>query len=77
MEVNRALTSIYLVLGNRTGYSQVVSPPLHQLGWIYVRDDDKRDWPIPLMQVGKGYWVFMINPGTLAGFTFTPMSLGL
>jgi hypothetical protein len=73
MQVNRALTSIYLVLGDRTGYSQVVSPPLHQLGWIYVRDDDNRGLPIPLMQVGKGYWVFMINPGTLAGFIFTPI----
>jgi hypothetical protein len=68
MYVDDALTSIYLVTGDKTGYAQVVSPPADQESWYYIRDDG----PPPEMVVGKGYWVFMINEGTLGGFTFTP-----
>ena len=55
--------------GDLTGYSQVVSPPINQLGWIYIRDGEDN----PLMRIGKGYWVFLINGGTLAGFSCTPI----
>jgi hypothetical protein len=68
MGVVEALTSIYTVTGDLPGYSQVVSPPLGQPGWSHVRNGVDN----PLMIPGKGYWVFMTNGGTLAGFTFTP-----
>ena len=68
MGVIEALTSIYIVTPDLIGYSQVTSPPHCQPGWYYVRDGGDN----PILLVGKGYWVFMINGGTLAGFTFTP-----
>ncbi|MCL0053262.1 S8 family serine peptidase [Dehalococcoidales bacterium] len=71
MEVDRALATVYLVPGDLTGYSLVVSPPLNQPPWIYIRDEEVHE---QFMKVGKGYWVFMINPGTLAGFIFTPIT---
>jgi hypothetical protein len=72
MSVEDALVSAYKVIGDLTGYSQVASPAIgNQNAWIYVRDAGSP----PNMQVTKGYWVFMINPGILPGFTFTPMSL--
>jgi len=69
MNIADALVSIYHVTGDLTGYSQVVSPPTNQPYWVFIRDKASAD----LMIVGKGYWVFMINGGTLAGFTFTPL----
>ena len=68
MAAKDALTSIYNVTGDLTGYVQVISPPLCQESWLYIRDGEIS----PMMEIGKGYWVFMINGGTLAGFTFTP-----
>jgi uncharacterized repeat protein (TIGR02543 family) len=69
MGVIEGMSSIYVVTGDLTGYSQVVSPPVDQPAWIYIRGGVDN----PLMIPGKGYWVFMINGGTLAGFTFTPL----
>ncbi|MFC1969514.1 hypothetical protein ACFLVF_03405 [Chloroflexota bacterium] len=63
-----ALVSIYMVTGDLTGYSQVVSPNVCQPSWFCIRDGLNN----PAMLVGKGYWGFMINEGTLTGFTFTP-----
>ena len=75
MAVNQALTSVYKVAGDLTGYSQVVSPALGcQEAWAFVRDGGSP----PNMHPTCGYWVFMVNApsGTnLAGFTFTPMRL--
>jgi hypothetical protein len=75
MPVDDALSSIYKVTGDLTGYTQVVSPSLGgQDAWVYIRDASSP----PDMQVAKGYWVFMANApdGTaVAGFTFTPISL--
>jgi hypothetical protein len=69
MYVDEALTSIYLVTGDKTGYAQVVSPPADQPSWYYVRDV----YPCTVkMQIGKGCWVFMRNAGTFGGFTSTP-----
>jgi len=70
MGVVDALASVYLVTGDLTGYIQVLSPAINAPNdWVYVRDGEGN----PLMVVGKGYWVFMINGGTLAGFTSTPL----
>ena len=63
--------------GDVTGYAQVVSPPVNQPSWIFIPPDTY----IPpeavgeMILIGRGYWVFMENPGTLAGLTFTPISL--
>jgi len=44
-----------------------------QQGWVYVKGQDIPEneddgW----MKSTFGYWIFMINPGMLAGFTVTP-----
>jgi len=73
-----ALASICMVPGSpigAIGYSQVVSPPMNQEPWICTHVIDSWMGGDNLMRPTKGYWVFMINNGTLAGFTFTPMSL--
>ncbi len=74
MSVVDALTSVYTVPGDLTGYSQVVSPSIGgQTAWIYIRNATVE----PDMQATKGYWVFMVNAPTgttLGGFTFTPMT---
>jgi hypothetical protein len=78
MKANSALVSVKEVSGGLTGYSVVISPPLCQRPWIYT-NGAIGDWdgvpPAPdgWMVIGKGYWVFMLNDGTLAGFTFTPL----
>jgi len=73
MSVENALISIEIVPGDflSVGYSMVVSPPVNQDAWTCPPSG----WETSMMQPTKGYWVFMINDGTLAGFTFTPMSL--
>jgi hypothetical protein len=65
MGVGEALTSVYNVTNDLRGYNQVISPTVGQPAWIYIRDGEDN----PIMLVGKGYWVFMINSGTMAGFT--------
>ena len=71
MFANNALTSLYMVTSDLTGYSVVISPPLSQSPWTFVRGGSPQ-----IMQPTRGYWVFMENgPDTLAGFTFTPFSL--
>lgn len=76
--------------GDQRGYAQVVSPPMNQFPWIYIPPvtggaggtfiAPEFDGPAGqeaqqcVMVVGRGYWVFMLNPGYLAGLTFTPMS---
>jgi hypothetical protein len=69
MQVDLALTSIYLVRGNKVGYTEVVSPLAGQDSWYYLRDIQPCD---VFMEIGKGCWVYMINGGTLGGFTCTP-----
>jgi len=82
LKATDALISVAEVSGGLTGYKVVVSPPVNQPGWIYT-GGPIADWngqgPPPdgwMLNTG-GYWVFMLNDGTLAGFTFTPISLGM
>jgi hypothetical protein len=74
MSVTNALTSVYKVSGDYTGYIQVISPAIgNQTSWVYIRDAGS----VPDMKWTKGYWVFMVNAPTgttLAGFTFTPIT---
>jgi hypothetical protein len=62
------LISVYEGTGGVTGYTMVVSPGINQPFWIYYRDGSSEDL-LPY----KGYWVYMQNPGQLAGF-FNPVS---
>ena len=57
--------SLITIDGN---YSIVLSPGLNQQGWSYVQGDPSTDL-LPY----KGYWVYMNNPDTLAGFSTTPL----
>ena len=86
LPLDEALVSVAGVTGGLTGYVQVVSPPVYQYPWIYTGDPSQIstspnwvDWTglEGWMLMTDGYWVFMLNPGIVAGFTFTPMSLGM
>ena len=84
LPVNEALATVYTVTGDLTGYSLVVNPPvnwwfLEQIGgssppelWSYFWRDGADP---PVLYITQGYWVFMINDGTLAGFSSTPIPL--
>jgi len=72
MPARMALATVSTVTGDLTGWDLVVSPPVNQQPWSYLRVQMS---PAPPMEITRGYWVFMINDGTLAGFTFTPISL--
>jgi hypothetical protein len=64
--------SLITIYGDATepGYLIVKSPGINQPGWSYVRDGPTTDL-LPY----KGYWVYMENQKTLAGFSTTPISL--
>jgi len=82
LKANETLVSVAEVTGGLTGYKLVVSPSLNPSSWIYssgaIADwDGEGQAPDGWMLRTYGYWVFMLNDGTLAGFTFTPVSLGM
>ncbi len=68
MAVRNAVASAGLGHRGLTGYAQVISPGINQAGWTFVRVDAGN----PNMEPAKGYWLFMVNPGELTGFSFTP-----
>jgi len=82
LKASEALVSVEEVSGGLTGYKLVVSPSVNQTFWIYT-GGAIADWngqgqaPAGWMMPNKGYWVFMLNDGTLAGFAFTPVSLDM
>lgn len=76
MPVKDALVSVFFVPNSAAanalplwGYSQVVSPSTNTFEWAFTRES----LLIPGMHVGEGYWVAMVNPGQLTGFTSTPL----
>ncbi len=69
MPVSQAFASVETVPGGGDGYVMVISPGLNQPGWGYARGGTPRDL-LPF----RGYWVIMENPGTLFGFSTTPLS---
>ncbi len=79
MKADEALSSVEEVTGGLPGYVTVVSPPLCQEPWVYS-GGNIADWngqpPAPegWLLIGKGYWVYMLNDGVLAGFTSTPVN---
>jgi hypothetical protein len=69
MPVNQALISVVLTPAGLRGYTMVISPPLNQAGWVYTVGADNP----PNMSPFIGFWVFMENDDTLAGFSTTPI----
>ncbi|WP_332449831.1 hypothetical protein, partial [Methanoculleus sp.] len=68
-----ALTSAEETPAGLTGYTIVVSPSINPEAWVLTRNDwwdDGYD-----MDATCGYWVFMENPDTLAGFSSTPLPM--
>lgn len=75
MDAEDALASAYYVAGaNNIGYSQVVSPAVNQAAWSAVRGPAIDTESSKAMTPCEGYWVSMVNQGTLAGFTSTPIT---
>ncbi|MBA5942604.1 MAG: hypothetical protein H0M93_04705 [Methanophagales archaeon] len=64
------MISIHEAAGGRTGYVQAVSPALNDESWTFIRGQTV---DVPQMQPTEGYWVFLENDETLAGFTTTPV----
>lgn len=72
MDAESALADAYWGTGQTDliGYQRVMSPSLNERApWTFVREDIS----IPDMYPTEGYWVFMVNDGTLGGFTTTPI----
>ncbi len=75
MDAGEALAMVLKVTGDLEGYELVVSPPVagQQSSWFALPGGlSAKD-----MYITEGYWVSMKNPGTLVGFSFTPISLHL
>lgn len=75
MAAEDALASAFWVSGDLRGYSQVASPAVNETTWSAVRGLFISTALGYDMIPTEGYWVFMINAGTLAGFTSTPITL--
>jgi len=75
-----AVASVYETAGNLPGYGQVVSPSLnatrydmyYNLGtsWAFSSGQTATNY----MFAGMGYWCYMLNAATLAGFEITPIA---
>jgi len=72
--VDDAVQSVANTPTNLPGYSQVVSPSMNSSDWTYSSGQSYTDQD---MLVGEGYWIYMQNGCTLAGFTITPLQPSL
>ncbi len=72
--VDDAVQSVANTPTNLPGYSQVVSPSMNSSDWTYSSGQSYTD---QAMLVGEGYWIYMQNDCTLAGFTITPLQPSL
>jgi hypothetical protein len=66
---NEALISAFSTPSGLVGYNQVVSPSINSTAFAWTRGDTSS---IPTLNRWKGYWVFMENADTMAGFSSTP-----
>jgi hypothetical protein len=74
-----AVASVDLTAGNLPGWSQLISPSMNaaqtdiygatETAWSESSGQDSS----ATMQPGLGYWIYMQNAATLAGFTITPI----
>jgi len=72
--VDDAVQSVANTSTNLPGYSQVISPSMNSSDWTYSSGQSYTDED---MLVGEGYWIYMQNGCTLAGFTITPIQPSL
>jgi len=72
--VDDAVTSVANTPTNLPGYSQVISPSMNSADWTYSSGQSYTNQD---MLVGEGYWIYMQNNCTLAGFTITPVQPSL
>ncbi len=72
--VDDAVQSVANTSTNLPGYSQVISPSMNSADWTYSSGQSYTNQD---MLVGEGYWIYMQNPATLAGFTITPIQPSL
>jgi len=72
--VDDAVQSVANTSTNLPGYSQVVSPSMNSADWTYSSGQSYTNQD---MLVGEGYWIYMQNDCTLAGFTITPLQPSL
>jgi len=72
--VDYAVKSVANTPTNLPGYSQVISPSMNSSSWTYSSGQSYTDQD---MLVGEGYWIYMQNDCTLAGFTITPIQPSL
>lgn len=55
-------------------YSRVISPQIgEQNHWAYLPSMTN----MPDMGITQGYWIYMNEPGTLVGYSYTPVAAGL
>ena len=74
------VASVYKTAANLPGYSQLVSPSINATqrdiyytalsSWAYASGESATNTCYP----GVGYWVYMQNAATLAGFEITPIA---
>jgi len=80
-QVDNGVASVYKTADNLPGYAQVISPSLNDAqtdlfgtsgsSWTYSSGETATS--SQTMYAGLGYWVYMQNAATLAGFTITPI----
>jgi hypothetical protein len=83
-QADDAVASVYLTAAGLPGYSQVVSPSLNATqtnmfgvagaSWAYSSGQTIADPWTETMYAGLGYWCYMQNAATLAGFEITPIA---
>ncbi len=69
MDATDGLVSVFETGGGLTGYTIVVSPTINPDPFILTRPLAAQD-----LTRSRGYWVFMENDDTLAGFSTTPVN---
>jgi hypothetical protein len=84
MEPDDAVASVYQTAGGLPGYSQVVSPSLNATqtnifgtagaSWSISSAEHGTTISDKNMYAGLGYWIYMQNAATLAGFEITPIA---
>ncbi|MBA7664371.1 hypothetical protein ES703_72432 [subsurface metagenome] len=82
LAADEAVASVALTAANLPGYSQVISPSLNSTRYDLYYNTDTAGWSHSsgqtveggTMYAGMGYWIYMQNACTLAGFEITPIA---
>ena len=69
MAADQALISAFSTSSGLVGYNQVVSPSVNSTTFAWTRGAGSA----PDLDRWRGYWVFMENGDTMAGFSSTPL----